>query len=380
MRKAAFLILLTLAGLFLAGCSPAPTPTPTMIPLPTTTLTPIPIQPTPTPSPTPTSTPLPPTPTPTAIPTPIPPTPVPQPPTPTPTPELQGRFVFQVASGGDIYTVNADGTGLRLLTQGLDPVWAPDGKAIAFARWGEKPGIYIMDLLGGEERRVFNVYNDRAPAWAPGGERLAFHYETEGMLPPVKFCPPPPEDCIILIPARPEQRWKLGVVDLATGHFTQPRCGRYSFSPAWLPDGKTIAYDGDKGLSLTDLRRNVSLSPLTDNPHDSFPVWSPDGSRVAFMHYQHDHWEIYVMNGDGTGRTRLTETPFMAERPFNNVSPAWSPDGKKIAFLSDRDGPWHLYVMDADGSNQRQILSEVTDRLPLHYGFALERVISWTTK
>jgi len=283
-----------------------------------------------------------------------------------------------VASGGDIYMVNADGTGLRLLTQGLDPVWAPDGKAIAFARWEEKPGIYIMNP-GGEERRVFNVYNGRAPAWSPGGERVAFYYETEGMTPPVKFCLPP-YGCFTVIPSRPEQQWKLGVVDLASGQFTQPRCGRHSFSPAWLPDGKTIAYDGDKGLRLTDLRGSVPPWPLADNPHDSFPVWSPDGRRVAFMHYQHDHWEIYVMNGDGSGRTRLTETPFMAERPFNNVSPAWSPGGKKIAFLSDRDGPWHLYVMDADGSNQRQILSEVTDHLPLHYGFALERVISWTTQ
>jgi hypothetical protein len=34
--------------------------------------------------------------------------------------------------------------------------------------------------------------------------------------------------------------------------------------------------------------------------------------------------------------------------------------------------------MDADGSDQRQILNEVTDPLPIHYGFALERVISWT--
>jgi len=284
-----------------------------------------------------------------------------------------------VASGGDIYLVNADGTGLRLLTQGLDPVWAPDGKAIAFARWEEKPGIYIMDLLGGEERRVFNVYNGRAPAWSPGGERVAFYYETEGMTPPVKFCRPP-YGCFTLVPSRPETQWRLGVVDLATGHFSQPPCDRHSFSPLFLLDGRTIAYDGDHGIRLTDVGGSAAPWSLTNDPHDAFPTLSPDGSRVAFMHYQHDHWEIYVMNGDGSGRTRLTETPFMAERPFNNVSPAWSPDGKKIAFLSDRDGPWHLYVMDADGSDQRQILSEVTDRLPLHYGFALERVISWTTQ
>ncbi len=68
-------------------------------------------------------------------------------------------------------------------------------------------------------------------------------------------------------------------------------------------------------------------SVLTNNVHDHYPVWSPDGTRIAFMHWQHDHWEIYVMN--------------------------------------------------ADGSNQMKILENVTDQLDMQYNGSYERVISW---
>jgi TolB protein len=104
---------------------------------------------------------------------------------------------------------------------------------------------------------------------------------------------------------------------------------------------------------------------------------SPDGSRIAFMHFQHDHWEIYVMNADGSGRVPLTSSSPLLERRPNNVSPAWSPDCGQIVFLSDRGGQWEFYVMDADGSDQRQILGNVTDRLDIQYNGANERVISW---
>ena len=54
--------------------------------------------------------------------------------------------------------------------------------------------------------------------------------------------------------------------------------------------------------------------------------------------------EIYIMNADGSGLTRLTNYP------GNDSSPAWSPDGSKLAFASERDGNLEVYVMNADGS------------------------------
>ena len=104
---------------------------------------------------------------------------------------------------------------------------------------------------------------------------------------------------------------------------------------------------------------------------------SPDGSRIAFQHWQHDHWEIYATGADGVGRWLLTSSSPLLERRPNNVSPAWSPDGQRIAFLSDRSGEWEFYVMDADGSNQRKILGNVTEELSIFYTGRNERVLSW---
>jgi Tol biopolymer transport system component len=79
------------------------------------------------------------------------------------------------------------------------------------------------------------------------------------------------------------------------------------------------------------------------------PVWAPDGQRLAYVVFDSDgRPQIYVMNPDGSGRTRLTSQGA-------NHFPAWSPNGQQIAFTSDREGGIHLYVMNADGSNQRRI-------------------------
>ena len=117
---------------------------------------------------------------------------------------------------------------------------------------------------------------------------------------------------------------------------------------------------------------------LTYNPaHDSYPSWSPDGSKIAFQSRRDGTQEIYVMDADGSNQTRLTtnndafsaipaglppptggwdtSTAFFSSRYTKRnefVAPAWSPDGGKIAFVSTRDPNFEIYVMDADGSNQ----------------------------
>jgi TolB protein len=291
---------------------------------------------------------------------------------------LEGRFVFQVASGGDIYVVNADGTGLIRLTEGMDPSWSPDGSKMAVARWTTPWGIYTINADGSGEKLLFSSQVARAPVWSPDGSQIAFYFETEGLAPPWREYIEG-YGWLTLIPAQRQTEWHLGVVDVADGYLHQPYCDRFAFSPTWSGDGEWLIYNGDHGLSETTVEgpNNVSFS---DNVHDQFPVISPDGSRIAFMHWQHDHWEVYVMNADGSGRWPLTRSSALLERRPNNVSPAWSPDGEQIVFLSDRGGDWQFYAMKADGSDQRQILKNVTDVLKIRYAGVNERVISWSPR
>lgn len=60
------------------------------------------------------------------------------------------------------------------------------------------------------------------------------------------------------------------------------------------------------------------------------------------------------MNSSGGGRTRLTNTG-------QNTFPAWSPDGTRISFTSDRDGNREIYVMNSDGSGQTNLTKDPAD-------------------
>jgi Tol biopolymer transport system component len=91
---------------------------------------------------------------------------------------------------------------------------------------------------------------------------------------------------------------------------------------------------------------------LTNNPaDDDFAAWSPDRSQIAFQSNRDGDYEIFVMDADGGGQTQLTSDPAA------DLHPAWSPDGSKIAFTSNRDGDYEIFVMNADGTGQTQITS-----------------------
>src|SRR5882724_8276583 len=71
--------------------------------------------------------------------------------------------------------------------------------------------------------------------------------------------------------------------------------------------------------------------------------------KIAFASDRDRNFEIYVMDADGGGQTRLTEDA------GEDVSPAWAPDGKRLAFVSTRDGNAEIYVMNADGTGQTRL-------------------------
>jgi Tol biopolymer transport system component len=143
-------------------------------------------------------------------------------------------------------------------------------------------------------------------------------------------------------------------------------------------------------------------------PGGGYPIWSPDGTRIAFVNYVPDFGGLYVVNADGSGLKRLTRgrpaepggfwsppwsppgwspdgkkilftralgrrlSPMepqevwvigddgtaarkLASNPVGWAQPVWSPDGHKFAFIGNRVSGNYIFLMNADGSDQRQL-------------------------
>jgi RHS repeat-associated protein len=123
-----------------------------------------------------------------------------------------------------------------------------------------------------------------------------------------------------------------------------PQSGAAKIAFASNRDGSGQIY-----LMNTD---GTGQSRLTNNlTNDESPQWSPDNSRLVFQGDRDNPFcgvaDIYVMNADGSGQTRLTSDA------ADDSAPAWSPDGTKIVFQSARNaGNYQVYAMNADGSGQ----------------------------
>lgn len=100
---------------------------------------------------------------------------------------------------------------------------------------------------------------------------------------------------------------------------------------------------------------------LTSPPEQSAarfirPVWSPDGSRIAYVSGRDVHW----VAADGSGGANVTNRPDAI-----NISPSWSPDGTRIAFESDRNGNPDIFVTDLAGAAPVQVTNgQAQDKSP----------------
>lgn len=123
----------------------------------------------------------------------------------------------------------------------------------------------------------------------------------------------------------------------------------FTLSPDDYPKIYTINDDGS------------DLQQLTNFEYNGFsgyePISSPDRTRIAYVSNQEGNLEIYTMNFDGTGITRLTNNSNSVSN--DDISPDWSPDGSEIVFVSNRSNiqnkSHEVYIMNADGSNQRKL-------------------------
>lgn len=236
----------------------------------------------------------------------------------------------------------------------VSPVISPDGKHFVFfsSRDLFSIDLYLAEVATGKvTKKLLKTALDphleglefisSAGSWDPPGERFVFAAVRTGQ---------PVLQIVNVSREKDEQEIPFrGLGEIV--------------SPAWSPDGKSIAFSALQGgvsdLFLYDLE-SKSLRRLTDDPFaDLQPAWSPDSRDLVFSsdRFTTDlsdldlgSYELNVLHLDSGRIERLSG--------FNgakNINPQFSPDGRSIYWISDRNGVPNLYRMDRQGGNIAQI-------------------------
>jgi dipeptidyl aminopeptidase/acylaminoacyl peptidase len=254
----------------------------------------------------------------------------------------------------DVWMVSFDGKRDLRLTSSPEnettPRWSPDGKYLAFlsSRPGKAKGnqVWLLDRAGGEAVQLTDVKGRlQGYEWSPDAKRLAL---TIGD--PDPEAEPPAEG------AKPKTPKPI-VIDRY--HFKQDGAG-------YLLSGR------HSYIYLFDIATK-KLERLTSGQKydESSPVWSPDGTRIAFMSNhaadpdRDSGGQVYVAESHaGAAEKQLTPLTMNAGR--GRVE--WSPDGKQIAFLageSDKKfaayGMERLAVVASDGSAAPTLVKAAAD-------------------
>ena len=227
-------------------------------------------------------------------------------------------FTSSTVSNFEICVMHPDGTGLVNLTNNDAsdwgrPAWSPDGSKIAFT--SDRNGsteIYVMNADGSGVTRLTYTPQTYAtggsdwPAWSPDGSKIAFRSSRDG------------GGGIYVMNADGTNQ-----INLTNSAGVDDQCGGLS----WSHDGSKIGFGSDS-LGNSDTCRHTdiyvmnpdgtALKRLTSTGQDSWPSWSPDGTKIAFQSFR-DGWNIYVMNADGTGVVQVTNQFGFYEYP------AWRP-------------------------------------------------------
>lgn len=222
----------------------------------------------------------------------------------------------------NIYKMKADGSGTIKLTQspgeyisgGSQLVWSPDRTKIAFL-FGAYPKqqIYTINADGTNLKNLTNnpqnqVYNVKL-FWSPDSSRIAYYYNKPG-------------DSA----GKQQDIYLLDVNRGTTKNLTQKPRNYDELS--WSPDGKFIAFVAGEfnnqklytinadGNQLNQLATRLKPSGISEL------AWSYDSQQVAFIfnEIQRDKSNLYVINRDGSGLTKLTN-----DKDLNASHPIWQP-------------------------------------------------------
>ena len=278
-------------------------------------------------------------------------------------PGSSGQGQISYVTGGNLYLMNADGSGVTPVTDFPPPPngysreaifgpydWSPSGDRVVAVTsigcfCGDRFQLVVFGVDGSRETLAENGGYAPwfAPVWSPDGAKIA--YGDTGDI------------------------YVMDVDGSNTSNLTNSFPTYSSMSPAWSPDGTKIAYTsassslGVEGIFIMNADGSSPMK-ISDDIFFADPAWSPDGSRIAFLQAPDNSSldkDVWIMNADGSGRMPLVVDG------ARSADPSWSRDGSTILFATNRDPnepdkddfriPSQLWTVGSDGTGLTQVTS-----------------------
>jgi tricorn protease len=239
-----------------------------------------------------------------------------------------------------------DGLDLKAIAAGPD--------AVVFERFGE---IGLFDPASGRASAVPIRVEADFPAARPHYEKIAESISAAGLS---------PSGARAVFEARGDV-WTVPGEKGEARNLTRSS-GAADRSPAWSPDGKTIAWlsDGDGEYALRLAPQDGLGAPRTialGDPPSFFyaPVWSPDGKTIALTDKRMKIWTVDVASG---AMTLVDQDLYDAPGPWGVLGPTWSPDSRYLAYSRQLENHLHaIFVWSTTEKTSRRISDGMSDAM-----------------